>query len=209
VPARVVDRLEVVEIDQHQGQRDAHRLRAVQQVVEPVEDVAAVVQAGQRVGQRGQQRAVVRGAQRGLVRLQRCHVAHHHEQPAVGLQRLGHPGPAAVDEIALEQAHRHLAVAAAHAGDPGVDVVGDDGHATPPRVAVAQQLFPGGRALEAGIEVDQERRVRVAQPLLRIEQRPRDGAGAQRGQQCVAQRGGIVHFVPNSRSPASPRPGTM
>ena len=51
VTERVIDRLEMVEVEHRDGHRDAHLLCAAEQIVEPLEDVAAVVEPGQRIGQ--------------------------------------------------------------------------------------------------------------------------------------------------------------
>lgn len=105
--------------------------------------VAAVAQAGQRIGQRGAQGQVALLAQGALVGAQLGDVGEDAQHPAVGQRGLGDVHPAVAVHVGLERAERLLAAARGRRRDPGLEVRGGDAVAALVAVVGAQDLLPG------------------------------------------------------------------
>ena len=143
VAMRVVDGLEVIDVDHGNAKAGPGPLSRDQRFIEQSQDMAAVRQPRELIGPGGHQRRLVGLAQGLLVVLQGRDIGADRQDPAIRQDRVVDPEPAAIDQIGLEGLAGHAPSPGQGSGKEGLDIVVIDPHAKPVPVRMADDVGEG------------------------------------------------------------------
>ena len=143
VPMRVVDGLEVIDVDHGNAKAGPRTLVRGQRFIEQFQDMAAVRQSRELIGPGRRERRLMGLAQGLLVLLQGRDVGSDRQDPAIREDRVVDPEPAAIDKIGLEGLAGQAPSPGQGSGKEGLDIPVIDPNAKPVPVRVAGDVGEG------------------------------------------------------------------
>ncbi|MCY1237239.1 hypothetical protein D9M72_499260 [compost metagenome] len=179
VPVAVVDRLEIVDVDD--GDAAPHMLvfgTVGDEFSQPPHCVATVGHTGQLVDLGRPKREIAVLPELALPRMDGGDIDGNAKHIAVGIHRLRHPQPAAVMQVGFHGTKRHFAAPVSRRGDPGVDVVGFQDGPLAGCVVPAHDLRPGRALVWTDVIGRAKCRVGKSQSIVLIVERDQYGCFA-------------------------------